>query len=353
MKKIWIDMSHYNKTSWYGVVTKNIIDELLQYEDFDFFLFSNEEISLPEHIKRRNIHIIISKWINYMYYRMRYQAKILKENKIDVFYTCDQIVPLRKVCIYISTIHDIFLWLSFLWFKSFAMPKTRSYKKRFPYYLLGMDKRFAKRSDYIISPSEYTRQDVVKNLWIKKEKIIVAHRGIDHIKKCEQVVKQEYILFPLCTIFHDNFIFNLWERILALNMSAKIIYWKPWSLFCEMTYENTNPKIEILQKWISDEEKEKLISSAKLAIYISPFEWFWFVPLECLRLWTPLIYNNVWSLGEVIGDSAIGIDSLDIERYIQWINKINNNLEGFIQKWLAKSDRYVRKETVGKIISKF
>ena len=353
MKRIWIDMSHYNKISWYGVVAKNIINELLQYEDFEFFLFSNEEISLPEHIKRRNIHIIISKWINYMYYRMRYQAKILKENKINVFYTCDQIIPLRKVCIYISTIHDIFLWLSFLWFKSFSMLKTRSYKKRFPYYLLGMDKRFAKRSDYIISPSEYTRQDVVKYLWIKKEKIIVAHRGIDHIKKCEQIVKQEYILFPLCTIFHDNFIFNLWERILALNMSAKIIYWKPWNLFCEIIYENTNPKMEMLQKWISDEEKEKLISSAKLAIYISPFEWFWFVPLECLRLWTPLIYNNVWSLGEVIGDSAIGIDSLDIERYIQWINKINNNLEGFIQKWLAKSDGYVRKETVGKIISKF
>ena len=354
MKKIWIDMSHYNKLSGYWVVAKNIIDHMLQYDNFEFFLFSNEDISLPESIKKDNIHIVVNKWISYIYYRMRHQAKVLKEHHIDTFFTCDQIVPLRKVCRYISTIHDMFLWLNFWWLKALKILKPNWWdKKRFLYHLLGFDKLFAIKSDYIISPSEYTKKDVIKCLWLNEKKIVVAHWGIDNIKKIKQTSKQDYILFPLCTIFHDNFIFALWKRILELHMTKKIIYWKPWNLWSKMTYKNTDPNIEVIQKRISEEEKEKLIAHAKIAIYVSPFEWFWFVPLECLRLWAPLIYNNVGSLWEVIGESAIGINKMDIEKYIQWISEIHKYPNEYIEKWLEKSDTYLWSETVKKIVSKF
>jgi hypothetical protein len=75
---------------------------------------STEKKELPNNLKnKKNIHWIISDVKFYFLYRLWTQASLLKKYKIDIFYTPDQIVPLRKVCKYISTIHDLYLWKNF------------------------------------------------------------------------------------------------------------------------------------------------------------------------------------------------------------------------------------------------
>ena len=91
------------------------------------------------------------------------------------------------------------------------------------------------------------------------------------------------------------------------------------------TTRSNSSFIKMLMNRISDKEKEILISEAKLAVYVSEMEWFWFPPLECQILWCPVIYHKIWSLGEIVWDSGIWIKGLNINDYLEQIEKIVND----------------------------
>ena len=126
MKKIGIDMSHYWKMSGYWVVATNIINELLKSNNYEFYLLSYEKKELPDNLKNKtNVHLITSNIRFYFLYRLWTQASLLKKYNIDIFYTPDQMVPLRKVCKYISTIHDLWFYKKYSWFNVFKLLKRK------------------------------------------------------------------------------------------------------------------------------------------------------------------------------------------------------------------------------------
>jgi hypothetical protein len=290
MKKVGINMSHYWVMGWYWVVATNIINGLLKSNAYEFYLLSTENKELPGDLKnKKNIHWLISDVKFYFLYRLWTQASLLKKYKIDIFYTPDQIVPLKKVCKYISTIHDLYARINFKWLKALKFKNNRAKL----YHFLHLDKIFAKKSDYIITPSKASFLDIEKEFRIKKSKIIINHWGMNHIIADLNPIKKDYILFPLCSDCDNHFIFRLWKEILKRHYTKNIIYRRPqndiWNL---PIIEDKN--IKIMMNKISDKEKESLISEAKLAIYISEMEWFWFPPLECQILWCPVIYHKIW-----------------------------------------------------------
>ena len=158
--------------------------------------------------------------------------------------------------------------------------------------------------------------------------------------------KKDYILFPLCSDFDNHFIFRLWKEIIQRNYTKKVVYWKP--------YNNTqnipniqNDRIKIITNKLSEEEKETLISEAKLAVYVSEMEWFWFPPLECQILWCPVVYHKIWSLEEVIWDSGIWIKGMNVSDYINSIDKLinNNSIYNHMRNlWYKNAKSYSRSE---------
>ena len=321
MKKIGINMSHYWVMGWFWVVATNIINELLKSDEYEFYLLSTEKKELPGDLRnKKNIHRIISDVKFYFVYRLWTQASLLKKHKIDIFYTPDQIVPLRKVCKYISTIHDLYLWKNFRWINAFKLNGSRGKI----YYFMPLDKYYAKNSDYIITPSIDSKNDIIKYLKVKSEKIILWHWWMNHMESVNVENKKDYILFPLCSDFDNHFIFRLWDEIIKRNYTESVIYWKPHNNVEPMPNPQ-NDRIKMLMDKISDKEKEILISEAKLAVYVSEMEWFWFPPLECQILWCPVIYHKIWSLEEIVWDSGIWINGLNINDYLKQIEKIVND----------------------------
>ena len=359
MKNIAIDLTHYGKLSWFGRVANNIIDRLIQDTNYNVFLFIKQwDSSIVYPKEQKNVHIIISNKKNYFLYRLFYQATLIRKYNINVYYSIDQIMPLfkNKGCRYINTIHDIEHWKYCHWFK--AIKEILISKKvsllSFLLYFLSMERFFAKKADITITPSQYTKDQMVKYMGIKEQKIKAVHRGMDD-KKMEIINYQheDYILFPLCIhFFNPEFIIELAQKILQQHITKKIIIRKlgtPNGL-----YNKTSPNKNIIidNRRLSDEEKERLFGEAFCSIYISSWDGFWIVPLENMVLWTPVIYNSIASLPEISGDWWIAIKKLEIDSFIITLKRLENDKSYYkncVERWRERINRYKRATTCKKI----
>jgi len=345
-KNIGIDISHYNKLSGYWVVTNNILYGLLKNDNYNFFLLSNRDITLPKEFKKPNIHIIISKQ-PYYFYRLFYQYFLLKKYKIDTFLSFDQIVPLLKSCKYTAIVHDLDNQQRYTWRNAKYFWWIKNYPAFF-YFLINIDKILAKFYDKIICPSEYTKQQIIHFFKKKEKDITVTNRWMDHLKRYnENYKKQDYIIFPSYNHIYDFFLKTLAKEILDQWIIKSVIFRKAPKI------DFWDTRIHNITKWCTDEEREKMFSEAKAAIYISDGEWFGFVPLELAFCKTPVIYYNRFCLQEIFGDIWIPFEKLDNKeiinqlRHLLW-NTIEYNKK--IETWIKKIHKFSWLWTIQKIL---
>jgi glycosyltransferase involved in cell wall biosynthesis len=64
----------------------------------------------------------------------------------------------------------------------------------------------------------------------------------------------------------------------------------------------------IFPGYISDEDAAALMAGAAVFVYPSKYEGFGYPPLEAMALGAPVICSTATSLGEVVGDAAIGVE---------------------------------------------
>ena len=175
-------------------------------------------------------------------------------------------------------------------------------------------------ADRIFTPSKNTKNDLKDFLWVKSDKIIVLHRWIDHlINDNSKGNKENYILFP----FPNNpnwFYYILANKIIEKWLCDEVKILKPtWKI-----NETLNDKVKIIKERISDSNLINLYKNAKISIYISDYDRFWFPPLESIFYGTPVIYKNHSCMAEVVWKWGISIDQFDIDKFIDEIKKFDN-----------------------------
>jgi hypothetical protein len=107
MKRIAIDITHYERMSGYGVVTRNIVKGLLQADPKNFYVLISSTHQNTNDLKGfKNFEVINTKE-NFTLYKFFTLPKHLKKHKIDIFLSLDQTLPFHKVCKYIVIEHDI------------------------------------------------------------------------------------------------------------------------------------------------------------------------------------------------------------------------------------------------------
>lgn len=343
--KIAFDISHYNKMSWFGVVTRNLVNAIMNLDkDNIYYLITNTPIDKKylENLNKYTNCKLIVKESNFFYYKFFGISKILKKNKINLFISLDQQLPLIKVCKYFCISHDIQTKITSKWklLKEFISWKIKF--TDFLYPILPLEEYSYILADKIFTPSTNTKNDLEKILWVKSNKIIVTPRWIDHLKNCESWKKENYILFP----FPNNpdwFYELLANKIIENELADKIIILKPkWKI-----NDTLNKKIKIINSKISDSELVELYKNAKISIYISDYDWFWFPPLESIHYWTPVIYNNHSCMEEIVWEWGICIPNLDINEFLWAIKKFDNSnyYKEQIIKWDKRIQKYKRKNT--------
>lgn len=227
----------------------------------------------------------------------------------------------------IATIHD----LSVIKYPDFhTLERVKMFEK---HLLKTIDK-----SEYLITDSEFVRQDIIDTFGVNPEKIFTTLLGVD---KCfyprseEQVAPfleryklkhKSYFLVVSTLEPRKNFKLVI-DAYLMLDERIKeryplvIVGMNGWEM---SQFEKDLEKLKHqgylrMPGYVPDEELPMLYSAAKLFIYPSFYEGFGLPPLEAMACGTPVITSNVSSLPEVVGDAGFMVspdDAVDLSEKV-------------------------------------
>ncbi|MCX7610560.1 MAG: glycosyltransferase family 4 protein [Ignavibacterium sp.] len=262
-------------------------------------------------------------WINFIlpYYLHKYE--------IDLLFSVNQVVPLVKVknCSYVSVVHDVIFKAD----KSFLPFFYRKYLQGFAFFSLRV-------SDLIITVSEYSKIDILKNYKVNPDKIKVVYQSANekfyHMNLTEeekQRIKEELNLPPKI-ILYVGMIENRKNIGTILKIAEK--------------FERENTKISFIlvgkighggKKFIKEIQKRrnvihllniddnflnKLYNISDVFLFPSLYEGFGYPPLEAMQCGLPVVASNNTSLKEIISEGGILVDPLDVEAIYLAIKKL-------------------------------
>jgi glycosyltransferase involved in cell wall biosynthesis len=267
------------------------------------------EIEWPSHIQMVEV---LGSWISL---RQQWELpKVLKAIKADLFHAPSFMAPLACPCRMIMTIHD----LNHMVLPQFYTPFHQFYYQVFV-------RSCIRRSEYILTVSHFSKEEIVRNLNIKSDKVFVTYNGVsESYRPVNDPNEIEYVreLYEL----PERFIFclsnnkphkNVHQLVKAYCHSKITI---PLVLACPVdagilhTAESYGKKHLIyFSKFIAEEHLPCVYSMTHLFVYPSTYEGFGLPPLEALSCGAPVVVARSSSLPEVVGDSAIFANPFDYQ----------------------------------------
>lgn len=194
-------------------------------------------------------------------------------------------------------------------------PESYSPWERF--YMRNSIRYSVKAAKKVVSVSQNTKRDLEKLYGVPAEKITVIYEGfIKNTRK--DSAKKDTILFIGRLEKRKNVIriieaFEILKSKYALSHTL-VLAGKPGYGYekIEERIKSSKHQGSILEKgYISQEEKEKLLSEAGVFIFPSLYEGFGLPILEAQSFGIPVITSNVSSLPEVAGDGVLYVNPLE------------------------------------------
>jgi len=240
--------------------------------------------------------------------------RILKKYNIDVFYSGDMWLSLKTKIPTLLVSHD----LNYIHYPEGV---KWSHLKFLNYFF----PRYHKRANHIMTVSQYSKQDIIKQYKIDADKITVAYNALpDNFHPMHDEEKAAFK--NAFTDGQDYFVYigsmhprkNLKRLLLAFalykqksNSNDKLV------LFGRLAFKNSNLfsaydaldcKEDIV--FLNDDNCKisEALGAAEALCYVSLFEGFGIPILEAFKSEVPVITSNITSMPEVSGNAAILID---------------------------------------------
>lgn len=245
----------------------------------------------------------------------------LQEGFFDPAVTSVGKVPMRALTY--TTLHDV---TPLMYAEQYLQNKTNAV-----WYHKKIDG--VKKSDYVVTVSEFSRQKIHEMLGVPLEKIIVTYNAIDRSRFCpaelspaaEQEVRQRYgigahfLMYTGGADLHKN-LKRLYEAYSLLPDSLQQVY-QLVMVGKELKAEEYEQKA-LLERYgikarvvftgfVSDEDLINLYRIADLFVFPSVSEGFGIPPLEAMCCGTVALSSQTTSLPEVIGTPEALFNPLD------------------------------------------
>lgn len=246
---------------------------------------------------------------------------------------------------YIVTIHDLIPILYPHYVGSIFSIQAKLF---YPYIL--------KKASKIITVSNHTKSDILKQYKIPDHKIDVIYSGVsNHFNpssleerkriKLKYNLNRPYILFVgaiepkknIELLINAFYICQKRDSNLDLVIAGKKA-WKFEIVFKLIQTLNLTKKIHILS-FVPYEDLPALYSSASVFVFPSRYEGFGLPPLEAMKCGIPVITSNVSSLPEIMGDEGLMVSPNDHKQLAELILKIISNPEYYHKYSLYSLER--------------
>jgi len=275
----------------------------------------------PRPVKRKNILTkFINLWIELFWLHVKLPYLAAKLN-LDLLHMpanlCSAFVP----CPQITSIHD-----------ANFMRYPQTYDTLYRWYAQIFFKMAAKRSTRIIASSQAAKEDIIRYFKARPEKIEVIYHGLTHRDSgssgSENVGEfKPYIFFAGAIEPHKNLLrlVQAFERVVNdpglrdYNLVIAGGFGHDYVNLVDLVEKlKLKGKVHLLG-YVGDEKLAELYQNADLFVFPSLNEGFGFPPLEAMQYGIPVAASGVSSLPEVLGDSALFFDPLDVSSIAQAI----------------------------------
>ena len=238
---------------------------------------------------------------------------LLRQHGIDVYHgVCNFELPVRKVCRYVVTIHDLI---------PLFFPKLVPWKHLL-FFRLFM-KRAAHTADVVITDSAHSARDLVQHLSVPAARIRVIYLGYDG---AYQEVRDPAIKRATCARYGITPPYLLFVGVIEpkknlsrlLTAFALLRQQRPdlqlviaggegWGM-TQLAQQAKAAGVEqhvIFPGFIPDADLPALYSGAAVFVFPSIYEGFGLPVLEAMSCGAPVVTSNVSSLPEIAGDAAV------------------------------------------------
>lgn len=323
-----------DKLEGMGGVTYEITKRLVNNHPEHEFLFLFDRPHAQEFIFADNVTPIKvfpparHPFLFYLYYEWGIPP-VIKKHRPDIFISMDNMTSIRAKCKKLLVMHDV-AWQHY----------PEGINKLVLKYYQHFTPKFLNTSDRIISVSEYTKTDLIKQFSTAADKIDVVPNGCaDNFKPTtaqeQATARQKYAegqpYFLYVGSIHPRK--NIARLIKAFDQfktsthsPIKLVLggrmaWKTGEVG-EALNSIQHQKDIIFLGYVSDEELPQLVGGAFAATYVSLFEGFGLPILEAMYADVPAITANVSSMPEVAGNAGLLADPSSVDSIAAQMQKI-------------------------------
>jgi glycosyltransferase involved in cell wall biosynthesis len=280
----------------------------------EFFVIVNDGTPLEAMAWPAHMHLVHMRG-SWMSLRQQWELpRILKAIKADLFHAPSFIAPFICPCRLVMTIHD----LNHMVLPQFYTPYHLAYYQIFV-------RSCARRSEYILTVSQFSKDEIVRNLGIGEGKVFVTHNGVsENYRPVDDPLRLAYVrdLYELPERFilclsnnkpHKN-VHQLVRAYCHADIQIPLVLACPVDHGIIRIAESHGKKHLIyFSRFIDEEHLPSVYSMTHLFVYPSTYEGFGLPPLEALACGAPVVVARSSSLPEVVGDAAIFANPFDYQ----------------------------------------
>ncbi|MDP2933141.1 MAG: glycosyltransferase family 1 protein [bacterium] len=317
-------IAHYTYHLVKNLLSQDKIDEFVLFFDhrargiYKDFLHPNTVIRFFNYSRYK-------KYLPFFYSHIL-SASTLSAEKLDVYHSPANIVPLGYQGKFAVTVHDLAIYRE---------PKV--FPSRQGFSIKYLVPKSIHRASEIIAVSESTRKDIMDFFQVPKEDISVIYEGVDHARfgksynllevkeylKKTYKIKKDYILF-VGTLEPRKNLIRLLEAFyhlitsnpdLASKYQLVLVGHRGW-LYDEIFEEVKSRGLEsyvVFTGYLPSYDLPQLYAASTFFIYPSIYEGFGLPVLEAFAAGVPVITSNNSSLAEIAKGAALLIDPYDTE----------------------------------------
>jgi len=276
--------------------------------------------------------------------------RLLKKIKADVFFSPDGQCSLTTKVPQVLVVHD----LAFL-------HHPDGYQQSHLCYYRHYTPTFIRKAKSVITISQFSKEDIVRQYKISEEKISVVHNGANPIftpiRFDEQAaVKEkytggfEYFLYAGAIQPRKNLInllkaFSVFKRRLQSSMKlilAGRLAWKNDEFLSLLkTYKYKDDVV--LTGYLQEAELAKLMASAYAFVYPSLFEGFGLPVIEAMKCGVPVLTSKASSMEEISESAALLFDPQNVDEIagaLMRVYKDEAERRVLIEKGRLVADKY-------------
>lgn len=242
---------------------------------------------------------------------------IIKKEKVDLMHFPHWNIPFFYRVPFVVTIHDLLL-LHYPTRSASTLGPSTYFFKNLAYKIIL--RQAIKNSRKILAPSEFTKNDILKNFQIKPEKITVTHLApmpmlsseINIDLQAKYNISKPYILYVGVAYPHKNLngLISAWKIFCAKHgNNYQLVLAGRNNYFYERLKATAVGNNDIIfTGYIPDDDLPAIYKGASLYVFPSFYEGFGLPPLEAMQFGTPVASSNATCLPEVLGNAAAYFD---------------------------------------------